>query len=438
MNRERLGRLAAAALAATLCGAAAARPQPLAGVWDASIAVNGAEVPFRMEISGDGASVKGAFFNGDEKVTSTRGRFDGASLVLDFDQYATKLEARLADGRLEGRYDRGPRGFYAFRAKRFVAAPIAGTSAPSIAGLWNVQVQSSKGESAWRLIVRQSGPEVSATILRVDGDTGTLTGTYKDGVFTLSHFSGSRPSLFELRLQPDGSLKIVQKGLTPPGAPAAPNAAVVPRVAGPTTPVDERGEMRLVAVRSDDPRAASLPQPSDPSRFTSVADPTQPLRFSFPDLEGRLVSNTDPRFAGKVLLVLISGSWCPNCHDEAPFLTDLYRTYKSRGLEIVALSFEEPDQLPNPVRLRAFVKEYRIDYPVLVAGKPDDVNALLPQAVNLFSFPTTFLIGRDGLVRGAHAGFPGRASGSFHTAAKAELTRRVESLLAEPAARRTF
>src|SRR5262249_27609038 len=159
-------------------------------------------------------------------------------------------------------------------------------------------------------------------------------------------FSGARPSLFEMRLQADGSLKIVQKGLTPPGAPAAPNAAVVPRVSTPTTPVDERGEMRLLAVRSDDPRTAGLPQPSDPSRFTSVADPTVPLRFSFPDLDGHPVSNTDRRFAGKVLLVVITGSWCPNCHDEAPFLTELYRTYKSRGLEVVALSFEEPDQLP--------------------------------------------------------------------------------------------
>src|SRR5262249_42831049 len=112
--------------------------------------------------------------------------------------------------------------------------------------------------------------------------------------------------------------------------------------------------------------------------------------------------------------------------------------YKSRGLEVVALSFEEPDQLPDPVRLRAFVKEYHIEYPVLVAGKPDDVNAKLPQAVNLYSFPTTFLIGRDGLVRGAHAGFPGRASGSFHAAAKAEITRTVEALLAEAGRKTTM
>ena len=82
---------------------------------------------------------------------------------------------------------------------------------PSIAGLWNVQVgKSSKGEAAWQLIVRQSGAEVSAAILRIDGDTGTLTGTYRDGKFALSHFSGARPLRLELTPAADGTLAVVQ------------------------------------------------------------------------------------------------------------------------------------------------------------------------------------------------------------------------------------
>jgi hypothetical protein len=36
-------------------------------------------------------------------------------------------------------------------------------------------------------------------------------------------------------------------------------------------------------------------------------------------------------------------------------------------------------------------------------------------------------------VRSAHAGFPGRASGKFHTEAKDEITSLVERLLAEKA-----
>jgi peroxiredoxin len=175
-----------------------------------------------------------------------------------------------------------------------------------------------------------------------------------------------------------------------------------------------------------------LPEPSDPTQFTSVKDPTEPLRFSYPDLSGRVVSNTDERFRGKVVLVNVLGSWCPNCHDEVPFLVELYRRYHGRGLEIVGLSFEEATQLKTLTRLRAFIKRYGIEYPVLVAGEPKEAPEKLPQAVNLNSFPTTFVVGRDGRVRGVHAGFPGAASGAFHEQTKRETIAQIERLLAEP------
>ena len=393
------------ATAAMLALPPIARAQSLAGLWDATVVVGGVDVPFRMEITGSGAGVKGSFFNGDEKVTSTSGQFANGALVLSFDEYETKLEATLKDGRLEGQYSRGTRGApYPFQAKRFVAAPPADERVPSIAGLWNIQTKSAKGESAWHLIVRQSGPEVSAVILRVDGDTGTLTGAFRHGTFVLGHFSAARPMRLEILPQADGSLSLVQN--------------------------DER-DKPLTAIRAEQALAKGLPQPSDPSRFTSVKDPTEPLRFSFADLNGKIVSNADDRFRGKVIIVDISGSWCPNCHDETPFLVELYRKYHDRGLEIVALSFEEAAQLKNPTRLRAFIKRYGIQYTVLVAGEPREASEKLPQTVNLNSFPTTFFLGRDGRVRSAHAGFPGKASGKFHEEAKQEMTHTVERLLAE-------
>ena len=382
-----------------------AAAQPLNGLWDASVVVNGGvEIPFRFEIAGSGAAIKGSFFNGDEKVTSTTGQFDNGALVLSFDEYGTKLEATLKDGRLEGQYSRGTRGApYPFQAKRFAPVAAGDAAIPSIAGLWNIQVgKSSKGEAAWQLIVRQAGAEVSAAILRVDGDTGTLTGTYRDGKFVLSHFSGARPLRVELTPNGDGTLALVQNKDNP-----------------------------FTALPAAQAQAKGLPQPSDPSRFTSVKDPTEPFQFRFPALDGRLVSNTDDKFRGKVVIVSISGSWCPNCHDEAPFLGELYKKYRSRGLEIVSLSFEEEAQLKNPVRLRAFIKRYGIDYTVLIPGEPKELTDKVPQGVNLSSFPTTFFLGRDGRVRAVHAGFPGKASGAFHNQVKEESTSTVERLLAE-------
>ncbi len=150
--------------------------------------------------------------------------------------------------------------------------------------------------------------------LTVDGDTGALTGGYKDGKFVLSHFSGGRPALVILTPASDGTLAIDM--------------------------TDLHGTSQLTATRPDVARAKGLRRL--PIRIITPPSRTPPaIWFSAPDLNGKIVSNTDARFQGKVVLVNVTGSWCPNCHDEAPFLAELYRKYRSQGLEVVALSFEE-------------------------------------------------------------------------------------------------
>src|SRR3954447_12715336 len=122
---------------------AAAPTTPVAGLWDATVLVNNGalEIPFRFEISGSGPAVKGSFFNGDDKTTSTSGSFANGKLSLSFDELGTTLEATLKDGRLEGQYSRGTRGApYPFAAKRFTPPDAANAHVPSIAGLWKMQV----------------------------------------------------------------------------------------------------------------------------------------------------------------------------------------------------------------------------------------------------------------------------------------------------------
>ena len=203
-----------------------------------------------------------------------------------------------------------------------------------------------------------------------------------------------------------------------------------------TLSLSQNGQPALTAARATASGAAAIGTPTDPALHTRMKDASEPFRFSFPDLEGRTVSQSDPKFQGKVVLVNISGSWCPNCHDEAPFLSALYRNYRAKGLEIVTLSFEEADQLANPTRLRAFIATYGLDYTVLLPGEPDQLNEKVPQAENLNAFPTTFILGRDGRVRAVHAGFPSPGSGEFYTKAEHEITTTVERLLAEKAGSR--
>jgi len=393
-------------LSATLLLASLSNAQSLAGLWDATVTVRNLEVPFRFELTGDASNLVGSFFNGDVKFSSSSGSYKDGTLLLNWDYTASRLEATVKDGVIRGNYYRAGRDAktaYPFEAHRFVPSKLTAQDVPSIAGLWVIPTESSKGESAWRFIVRQSGPEATAATLRIDGDTGALQGTYKDGKFVLSHFSGARPSVFELKIRSDGALDILQNA-----------------------------ETKMIAVREDEAKAKNLPEPSDPSKHTSVKDPTKPFTFAFNDLNGKRVTDEDPRFRGRVVLINITGSWCPNCHDEAPFLAELYKKYRSQGLEIVALSFEEADQLKDPVRLRAFVKKYGIEYTVLVGGEPSEAKDKLTQAANWNAWPTTFFVGRDGLVRGAHAGFPSSGSGELYTEAKEEFEARVARLLAEP------
>ncbi len=381
----------------------AARAQSIEGLWDATLKQSNAEIPFRLGISGTGADVQGWFFNGEDKLISSGGTYENGSLVLNFDSYLGVLKLTLKDGALDGDWSTS-------RGGRTAATPIHAVrnldQAPNVAGVWVIEdVKSSKGEKAWNLVLTQTGNELTASILRVDGDTGALTGGWRDGKFVVSHFDGGRPALWMITPQADGSLVVDQSGA--------------------------RGGGAIVAIRAEEAKAKGLAEPTDPNSFTSVKDASQPFPFSFPDLDGKIVSNTDERFQGKVVLINITGSWCPNCHDEAPFLAEVYKKYRSRGLEIVALSFEEAEQLQNPTRLRAFIKQNGIQYTVLLGGETSSAKEKLIQAQNWNAWPTTFFVGRDGLVKAVHAGFPSSGSGILYEREKKDFVARVEALLAE-------
>ena len=403
---RRLSATTLAALAVLSLGAPAfAQTASPVGRWDGVVRVsnNTIEIPFTFEIVPiDGGGFRGIFFDGDVKVPSAPGTFENGAVDLRFDQYGARLQATLSGDRLEGKYDRGTRGApYPFTAVRAVAVKPSTEKVPSIGGEWRIPTKSSKGEVAWRFLVRQNGAAISATILRIDGDTGTLSGRYANGTFQISHFSGARPVKYDITLNADGTLDLVQNG-----------------------------QQKLTALRLTDARAKEM-APTSPTQFTRMKNPSEPFRFSYPGLDGKLVSNTDARFKGKVVLVSITGSWCPNCHDEAPFLTELYRAYHAKGLEIVALGFEEADQLKNPVRPRAFVRQFGIEYPFLLVGEPEEAPAKISQAENLSAFPTTFVLGKDGRVRMVHAGFASVATGTVHTDSKKAMIAEVERLLAE-------
>jgi peroxiredoxin len=384
----------------------------IAGIWEGNATVHGQQVPVRLEITGSGSNLHAALLNGPESSPATSAVFTGDHLLLTFNYYAKTLDATLADGRLTG-------SFGTVSTRYPVSLNTHGTSSSGTAlkpqdihGDWEIAVRSAKGESAWQLRVEptsHSADAVKAVIQRIDGDTGSLYGSWMGNEYRVSHFIAAGPALYSLTPQADGTLAVSN-----------------------LLRADVNDQQNLVARRPAQARAAKLVGPTDPTEQTTMKDPSARFAFSFPDLSGKTVSNTDPQFDGKVVIVAIGGSWCPNCHDEAPFLESLYKQFHGRGLEVVDLSFEEADQLKNPERLKAFISRYSLTYTVLLAGETEQLNEKVSQAVNLNCWPTSFFVGRDGRVREIHAGFAGPANPPAHDALVKETTELVERLLAEP------
>jgi thiol-disulfide isomerase/thioredoxin len=431
-------------LAAVLLGSgavlAAAPANSIDGRWDASLSTKaGTIIPFRLDLSGAGDSVKGTLYDGFHPYDgTTSATFKDGKLVLNIEHYLTTITAQLKDGQLVGDVTSQGRGQFqqfGFTAVHHVdATDTAAAAAPNIAGSWVVPLPtaSAKGEKAFRVIVEQHGAEVAASILRVDGDTGSYTGAFKDGKWVLSHFDGSRPGVITIIPNAGGTLEIQQRQDRPAAAAAQPVSAKSGYGADEDAP-NGRYAAKLVAYRPDVALAKGLPQPENYETHTTARDPHETFAFSFPDDHGKLVTNEDPRFKGKVVLAIVTGTWCPNCHDEAQYLVQLDKKYRDKGLAIVALDFEEPDQQGNLAREHAFVKQYGVKYTYLIAGAPEEMWEKVPQLVNLNTWPATVFIGRDGTVRNVHSGFASPASGEFNEQLKKEFTTKIEALLAEKA-----
>ena len=168
--------------------------------------------------------------------------------------------------------------------------------------------------------------------------------------------------------------------------------------------------------------------------MTALKPGASSLEFTFPDLGGSPITFPGAQFAGKVVLITIGGSWCPNCHDEAVFLRELLASRRAQGLEVIQLMFEHTlDFASAAASARAFAEKFSIDYPVLVAGTTSDNDVLkkLPQLQTFSAYPTLFVIDRKGTVRRTLAGFSGPATGPHYQAQNAELTAFVDTLLKE-------
>jgi peroxiredoxin len=424
---------ALAGLGVTLWLAGCGTPSPLpdassaadlTGEWRSVLASPGGELPFTLRISDGDSGLTAVALNHTEEVPFSAVEIADGVVTLAIDWYDAELSGRLsADGtRIDGRWRKTiPDGdaeldWTAERGNterfRLLAAGGLATGAaavvPEISGTWKVLFTSDDGsreEARGELL--QQGALVTGTFLTPTGDYRYLEGSYESGALRLSTFDGAHVFLFHARAEDDGSLS------------------------GDFWSRDSY-HASWTAERVDDDSSV-LP---DPWQQVQPTRPDRRFHFSFPDLDGQMVTSEEQRFTGKVLIVVLFGSWCPNCNDEVPVLADWYRRWSSQGLEIVGLAFEFSGESERDRRvLRRYRERHGISFPLLLAGVSDKTAAAqaVPDLSAVLSYPTTVLIGRDGTVRWIHSGFSGPGTGRHHQELLTVFESRIRTLLAEPA-----
>jgi thiol-disulfide isomerase/thioredoxin len=378
------------------------------GRWRGTFHLSQNEVPFVFEVRGTNASHATIFLiNGKERTALNQVVQKGDSVIIPIELYDAVLAGKVEGNRFTGtfkRQNRGPKGVVPFSAEqgnkpRFQEGQVASCS---LNGTWDVKM--TEGQETEKLVglFNQKGALLTGTFLSTSGDFRYFEGTADGKSFSLSAFSGSNPTLIKGRFSSND--QFTAQFITPGGISS------------------------LVGTRND---KATLP---DPYSLTKLKQGYSSLNFSFPDLNGKLVSLKDPKYKGKVVIVSIMGSWCPNCNDEISYLAPWYKKNRKRGVEIIGLAFErKKDFVSAKVPLTFLKNKYGVDYDILFAGQvgPTAAAKALPALDAFFSYPTTIFIDKKGNVRKIHAGYNGPATGRFYDEFLHEFNQTVDDLLKE-------
>lgn len=393
-------------------GDAAQADGPIAlGDYRATLTLPGGELPFGLEVARDGGRHALYLENGTERLKVPEVAIEGDTLTARMPGFENHLTAKIDGSRLTGTLVLVKRGgkeqrvpFAARHGVDYRFFDSAAAERADLSGRWAVTFAGEPGDAPSPGVAefRQEKDIVTGTILTPTGDHRYLAGQVRGNELYLSTFDGAHAYLYVARLTPGGELRgTFWSGLA--------------------------WREDFVAKRNE---AASL----DAAPATAMRRDAARLEFTFPDLDGKPVSLSDARFAGKVVVIALSGSWCPNCRDEAAFLEPWYERNRARGLEVLSLQFEHFGDFARAAEaVRLFREDLGISYPTLIAGvsDKDEASKKLPQLDHIYAFPTTIFVDRAGSVRHIHTGFAGPATGAHYEKLVEDFDSLLDQLLAE-------
>jgi len=114
---------------------------------------------------------------------------------------------------------------------------------------------------------------------------------------------------------------------------------------------------------------------------------------NYTDVQGHAYKASD--LAGKVVIVNFWATWCKPCQREIPDLSKAYEKYKDKGLVMLGVMTDSPDnnQLLN------FQSDFEMTYPVVRSNSDILVSYHYPDAL-----PTTYVFDRGGKQVFSHVG----------------------------------
>ena len=124
-------------------------------------------------------------------------------------------------------------------------------------------------------------------------------------------------------------------------------------------------------------------------RFVRDPDPAPELKAK--DVNGKELSLE--AYKGKVVLLNFWATWCGPCRAEIPSLIRIQEAYKDR-LQIIGMDVDDDEE-----RLREFVKDQGINYPVAMTSVPVRL-----AYGGIGALPTVFVINQDSKVVQKHVG----------------------------------
>jgi thiol-disulfide isomerase/thioredoxin len=134
--------------------------------------------------------------------------------------------------------------------------------------------------------------------------------------------------------------------------------------------------------------------------------------FTSETLTGEMIELSE--LNGHPVLINFWASWCRPCQSEMPAIERVYKEYVNKGFTILAVNTTYQD---NPADVAVFVSDYNLSFPILL-----DINGTVSGQYELRALPSSFFVGRDGIIQEIIFGGP---------IAESLLRLQVEKLLEE-------